>query len=58
MGSLGLVSFTSPERPLVTCIDNLNTTSSNFYSLEATRYAARKIFASNAYLSPDFKCQR
>jgi hypothetical protein len=36
----------------------LNTTSSNFYSVDDARYASREIFASNACLSPDLMCQR
>jgi hypothetical protein len=58
VGSLGLFSFKCPERLLLTYIDNWTLLLATSANLEEAHSTSREIFASNAYLSPDFICQR
>jgi hypothetical protein len=53
VGSLGFFSFTSSER-LLTYLDNWTLLLATSTNPEDAHSASREIFASNAYLSPDF----
>jgi hypothetical protein len=55
----GLVSLVSQvPSDYLTYIDNWTLLLATSTSLEDAHSASREIFASNAYLSPDFICQR